>query len=145
MAQKTPKASAASASAVCMYVTPAPVPSGFSRNRHVNRTAVAPQLQPSFQASRWARSHAPDSPVCTVRYQWNPSTPSGDSATATSDHHWRWRQIAITAATTHAATTPMALGRVAVASAAASPANSHCSRSRNSRHAAAHTMSTGSA
>ena len=62
-----------------------------------------------------------------------------------SDRHCRLRTMAIAAATTQAATMAMPFGRVAVPIAAATPASTHCSRSRNNMQAAAQTMSAASA
>ena len=68
----------------------------------MKRTAVAPQLHPSSHASRWARIHAPDSPVCTLRYTWNASTPSGDERDGDERPPLPLRQIAMAAATAQA-------------------------------------------
>ena len=107
--------------------------------------AVAPKLVPSRHASRWTRNHGHDSPVWAARKIWKAMNPIGASSGAISDPQSRRRWMAMNAATAQAATSARPFGRVAVASAAATPASSQRSSSRNHRHRAARTMSSASA
>ena len=99
---------------------------GLVRKPIVLVTAVAPKLVPSDQASRWTLNQTPDSPAVRSTYHWKKTNPTGASTTEINDHHCRRCRIAMKLATAHAATTAMPLGRVAVASAAASPRHARC-------------------
>ncbi len=71
--------------------------------------------------------------------------PTGASIGAISDFHSRRCLMAMNDATRQAATRAIPFGRVAVASAAAMPASSQRSSSRNHRHRAASRISSASA
>src|SRR5260370_34055025 len=75
-------------------------------------------------------------PVRTQREMKNAAAPSGASAGATHERDSRRRRVATTAAATQANTIGAAFGRVAVATAAATPATNHRRLYKASRHVA---------